>query len=395
MSMQSFLAKAGLRLSILGSAASLAIAAPIADGNPNPAAHTYANRTGVYFPTATSIGVVTNGAENLRIWDDGGVQVGGPYISSPGAGNISCTALNTAAATTSLASLNIPHGVAPTVPVNGDMWTTTAGLFVQINGSTVALGAGGGIGGSIAANQVAVGSGVNTVAGSANLTWSGTALAVTGTAAFTGNMAVGTTVATDTNIKSRTDTTADVHCYGVDVFNRIGGSAATQREITALTVSAYNIKTAGTGDWVTGAVINVTCTGVGGKSESAEGIRAYVTTSHAAVTAYGLNVRMTHNSTVTTSYGLYLNNTGAGVVTNKWGVYQVDANTKNYFAGFTGIGITTSTTSLLTLGASTTAVSSLRITHGAAPTSPVNGDMWTTTAGLYIRINGATVGPLS
>lgn len=52
------------------------------------------------------------------------------------------------------------------------------------------------------------------------------------------------------------------------------------------------------------------------------------------------------------------------------------------------------TTALLT-PAGTTGVSSLRIPHGAAPTTPVNGDMWTTTAGLFVRINGATVGPLS
>ena len=31
---------------------------------------------------------------------------------------------------------------------------------------------------------------------------------------------------------------------------------------------------------------------------------------------------------------------------------------------------------------------------GAAPTSPNNGDMWVTAAGLYVRINGATIGPL-
>lgn len=44
---------------------------------------------------------------------------------------------------------------------------------------------------------------------------------------------------------------------------------------------------------------------------------------------------------------------------------------------------------------STTSSSSIRIPHGAAPSSPVDGDIWTTTAGLYVRINGATVGPLS
>jgi len=43
----------------------------------------------------------------------------------------------------------------------------------------------------------------------------------------------------------------------------------------------------------------------------------------------------------------------------------------------------------------TTTAASVTIPHGAAPTSPANGDMWTTTAGLFVRINGATVGPLS
>lgn len=45
--------------------------------------------------------------------------------------------------------------------------------------------------------------------------------------------------------------------------------------------------------------------------------------------------------------------------------------------------------------ASSTSRATLRIPHGSAPSSPVNGDMWTTTAGLFVRINGSTVGPLS
>lgn len=44
---------------------------------------------------------------------------------------------------------------------------------------------------------------------------------------------------------------------------------------------------------------------------------------------------------------------------------------------------------------STTAGSPLRVPHGSAPTSPVNGDIWTTTAGLYVRVNNSTVGPLA
>ncbi|MEV5033690.1 hypothetical protein MRBLMC3_002927 [Sphingobium sp. LMC3-1-1.1] len=47
----------------------------------------------------------------------------------------------------------------------------------------------------------------------------------------------------------------------------------------------------------------------------------------------------------------------------------------------------------LQLSAPTTANSSINLPHGTAPVSPSNGDCWTTTAGLYCRISGATVGP--
>jgi len=49
--------------------------------------------------------------------------------------------LITPAATTALASLRAPHGAAPTSPVNGDIWTTTAGVFARINAVTSQLAA--------------------------------------------------------------------------------------------------------------------------------------------------------------------------------------------------------------------------------------------------------------
>jgi hypothetical protein len=45
--------------------------------------------------------------------------------------------------------------------------------------------------------------------------------------------------------------------------------------------------------------------------------------------------------------------------------------------------------------ATTTSNASIRLPHGTAPSSPTNGDVWTTTSGLYVRVNGATVGPLT
>ncbi len=62
-------------------------------------------------------------------------------------------------------------------------------------------------------------------------------------------------------------------------------------------------------------------------------------------------------------------------------------------AAFAGAAVSASTGIVTPVG--TTALSSLRVPHGAAPTSPVDGDIWTTTAGLFVRVNGVTVGPLS
>lgn len=53
--------------------------------------------------------------------------------------------INVLASSTNYATLNIPHGTAPTAPTNGDIWTTTAGVYARINGATVGpLAAGGG-----------------------------------------------------------------------------------------------------------------------------------------------------------------------------------------------------------------------------------------------------------
>jgi hypothetical protein len=105
------------------------------------------------------VGAVTETAQNLYglyVADQGGhttVDQAGIKIASqttpgsgtkfgieiaPGGGKIL-----TEPATTTEAGLNLPHGTAPTSPVNGDLWTTTAGAFVQVNGATVGpLGSG-------------------------------------------------------------------------------------------------------------------------------------------------------------------------------------------------------------------------------------------------------------
>lgn len=57
--------------------------------------------------------------------------------------------VNTAASAAGGAGFNLPHGTAPTSPTNGDVWTTTAGMYVRVNGTTVGPFGTGAVWGSI------------------------------------------------------------------------------------------------------------------------------------------------------------------------------------------------------------------------------------------------------
>jgi hypothetical protein len=70
-----------------------------------------------------------------------GTVIGG---TTPAAGTF--TSLNstsgkilTTASAAGGANFRLPHGSAPTTPTNGDVWTTTGGVFAYINGSTTQL----------------------------------------------------------------------------------------------------------------------------------------------------------------------------------------------------------------------------------------------------------------
>ena len=60
-----------------------------------------------------------------------------PY--APLGGSTFTGKVNTAASTTTNAGLNLPHGTAPTSPVNGDIWTTTTSLQWRRNGTTATV----------------------------------------------------------------------------------------------------------------------------------------------------------------------------------------------------------------------------------------------------------------
>lgn len=79
-------------------------------------------------------------------------------------------------------------------------------------------------------------------------------------------------------------------------------------------------------------------------------------------------------------------------------VYYADSQNHTFVNG--GITLTITPTAInaaikMNTVASATGGAGFNLPHGTAPSSPVNGDIWTTTAGLFVRINGSTVGPLS
>ena len=81
----------------------------------------------------------------------------------------------------------------------------------------------------------------------------------------------------------------------------------------------------------------------------------------------------------------------SGTKTVNIGTAGTTGSTTNINIGTTGGGTSTANVNALLISrASTTTQAGLRVLHGTAPTSPVNGDIWTTTAGAFARINGAT-----
>lgn len=140
MAAQSLLAKLGMRTATLGTFASLAIAAPIAEGDPSMAAHTDATRIGTYFSrtaAAEKIGWVVMGAEVMSV-GPAAAQLGAAaatngaltYFNNTNANSITIQS----GATTASYSLRLPlaQGGASTVLANdgaGNLsWTTPGGM---------------------------------------------------------------------------------------------------------------------------------------------------------------------------------------------------------------------------------------------------------------------------
>lgn len=152
--------------------------------------------------------------------------------------------VSTIASTTTNAGFNVPHGTAPTTPVNGDIWTTTSGLLARINGATrqyvdldgtqtingtkTFSSANQTLGNSTAAGTINIGTGA-TISGSTKAVNIGTA----GLAGSTTNITIGT------NSGGTSTTTLN---GTVNATTQTAGDASTKVATTAFVTTADNLK---------------------------------------------------------------------------------------------------------------------------------------------------------
>ena len=163
-----------------------------------------------------------------------------------------------------------------------------------------------------------------------------------------------------------------------------------------LTLTAGNLAFSATGQRITGDFSNATVANrVGFQSSTVNGTTAVPAIPNGTGTTASFSAYNAADPDNAGSVGLTNNNTVARLVTGKIGTGTEPATLEIRTAAGAFLSLATATRvatlsgALITL-ASATGGAGLNLPHGAAPTSPVNGDIWSTTAGLFIRINGVT-----
>lgn len=287
--------------------------------------------------------------------------------------------LTTAASATGGAGFNIPQGTAPSAPNNGDIWTTTTGMFARINGSTVGpFSSGGGGGSTFLDNAFAV---QNSTDATKQVMFS---LGGMTTAKILTFASVNTTTAT-LNIPNVAtgDTLATLGIANVftaaQTVGITGSSTAslTVNAVTAGTTSGITFSDGGTAQWSAYKETDNTLHVL----DSVHGVSMIVLTAGNTVNGKVVFKNTGSASSATTGAVQIVGGLGIG-----GSVFIANSLTIS--------GTTAANGELLTIASNTTN-SGLNIPHGTAPTSPVNGDFWSTTAGFFGQVNGSTVGPFT
>jgi hypothetical protein len=161
------------------------------------------------------------------------------------------------------------------------------------------------------------------------------------------------------------------------------GATSSSRYVGATTGGAPGSGTFSTGDFIidrTGGIYICTSGGTPGTWTAVSGSLSYATTSeianvdHASESAGASSTvaRGDHKHDVNSATAVVLSGTSAGAGSSTSLALADHQHSIVFPAGASG-------------------TPSLRMPHGSAPSSPTNGDVWTTTAGLFLRQNGTTV----
>ena len=285
--------------------------------------------------TTTNAGLITGGSANF---------------------NLTSSSVSILASTASGAKFNIAQGTTPTSPKTGDIWTTVDGLFAQINSSS---------------SQMAT---VNT------------------TQTITGSKIFATPITFNSN--NPNNLYWDVAPITLPRYQNDPDPVNAGDIWLSSYTSPQVLKYANSNGAVTVADLNNNQTFTGYITFGATPILPATSTINAPLI-------LRHGSAPT--YPL-INTTGLFFHTTSVGFQYVDSasitrtiadlQTTQTFSGVKTFSASTIHSANISLPSSTSAVAPLRIAQGIVPTSPVNGDIWTTSAGLYARISGSTVGPL-
>jgi hypothetical protein len=337
--------------------------------------------------------------------------------------------LFTVASGSANAGFNLPHGAAPTSPVNGDLWTTTGGLYARINGATVGpIGTGTGtyyqtLQGNGAAqvqrpimnliagtnmtvncaddsantrtNCTLISSATSSTAWSAVTSGTNTNVLVMGSGgsfSYSGTGVINANQILGTNWPALT--TGYLYYNGSALSWAVGGGMTWP---AAAGIANY----AGSSTWGTSITTSAGLAGVI-TDETGSGALVFATSPTLVTPNLGTPTALT----LTNATGLPVG--GIAGLASGMGTFLGTATSANLRAALTddtGTGFAvfngnptmagaTFTAELVTV-ASAAGNAGFNLPPGSAPTAPANGDLWTTSAGLYVRINGGTVGPLA
>lgn len=176
------------------------------------------------------------------------VLANSPTLASPTTTGV----LTTAASALAGAGVNLPPGVAPSAPNNGDIWTTSAGLFARVNGSTVGpMGANApaGVTSNVQFNNAGV------FAGNSGFTYDGTSVVSLGVSrSSVGSIGFNNLTSGSISLAPPTGALGTVTLTLPDVTDTVTANAASQ---------TLTNKTMGSGDTWNGNVIGGTYGGTG------------------------------------------------------------------------------------------------------------------------------------